>query len=774
MRASDAECANGSRHRRVANCPENESTSIGSLPAAFIRFSDCRVQQLLQSIRDGRLTLTQVPNPLVQRGEVLIANAASVVSAGTEKMVMDLAKKSLLGKARERPDHVRRVLEKVRNEGLVSTLRQVREKLDSPMPMGYSSAGVVLACGAGVQGFKPGDRVASNGPHAEIVCVPKNLCARVPESVPLDQAAFAVLGAIAMQGVRLAETSLGETVLVIGLGLIGQLAVSILNAAGCRVIGTDPDAAKCELAQRMGAELARPNLSAQHVEDVTRGLGADAVLITASTKSNGPIELAAGAVRKKGRVVLVGVVGLELDRRAFYFKEAEFVVSCSYGPGRYDAEYEDRGHDYPAPYVRWTEQRNIQGVLDLMGRGRLDVSPLVSHRFPIERATEAYELIEKGTEPYLGIVLEYPAVEERAERRTIQLGGKSRRLAERVYTGKPAIGVLGAGNFARMVLLPALKDCGKLQLATLCSAGGVSAAHVGTKLGFEQATTDEEALFADSNLSAIVSISRHDQHAGHVVKALRAGKHVFVEKPLCLTIDELLEIEGALVGVQASACLTQPEGCTPTVMVGFNRRFSPAARQLKGFFSDVGVPLTISVRFNAGAIPAEHWTQDEVEGGGRIIGEACHGIDLATYLAGAPPVRVYAESVGRTGGASGTPEITDDQCFITLRHANGSVSNIAYLAGGDKAFRKERVEVFGGGRVGVIDDFRSVTTTARGKTKSRKLGAQDKGHRAEIEAFADAVASGGTWPIPWEDLRGVTLASILAVRSLREGCAFDL
>lgn len=725
------------------------------------------MQQVLQNIRDGRLSIARVPEPLAQPGEVLIANGASLISAGTEKMVMDLAKKSLLGKARERPDHVRRVLEKVRSEGLLNTVRQVREKLDSPMPMGYSAAGVVLACGAGVQQFKPGDRVASNGPHAEIVCVSRNLCARVPDSVPNDHAAFAVLGAIALQGVRLAEVTLGETAFVIGLGLIGQLTVAILNAAGCRVIGTDPDPARCELAVRMGAELARPQLSAQHVEDVTRGLGADAVLITASTPSNGPIELAAGAVRKKGRVVLVGVVGLELDRRAFYFKEAEFVVSCSYGPGRYDADYEERGRDYPAPYVRWTEQRNIQSVLELMGRGRLDVSPLISHRFPIDRAIEAYELIERGTEPYLGIVLEYPAVEQRVRQTAIRLrtAEPSRPQVESTRRAKPAIGVLGAGNFARMVLLPALRDCGKLRLATLCSAGGVSAALVGRKLGFEQATTDEDALFADPGLAAVVSITRHDQHARHVVKALRAGKHVFVEKPLCLTLDELQEIE---------ATLDEAGGAAPLVMVGFNRRFSPAAQQVRRFFADVSTPLTISVRFNAGPIPADHWTQDELEGGGRIIGEACHAIDLATFLAGSPPVRVYAESVGGTGGASGNPEVTDDQCFITLRHANGSVSSIAYLAGGDKAFPKERVEVFGGGRIAVIDDFRAVTTCARGRTKCTKLRAQDKGHRAEIEAFSNAVTNAGPSPIPWDELAGVTAASILAVRSLREGAPFEI
>ncbi|MBL8848226.1 MAG: bi-domain-containing oxidoreductase [Planctomycetaceae bacterium] len=719
------------------------------------------MQQLLQNIRDGKLSLARIPDPLVQPGELLIANSASVVSAGTEKMVMDLAKKSLLGKARERPDHVRRVLEKVRNEGLLTTIRQVREKLDSPMSMGYSSAGIVLACGAGVQDYKPGDRVASNGPHAELVSIPRNLCARVPDRVPFDQAAFAVLGAIAMQGARLAETGLGETVFVIGLGLIGQLAVSILNAAGCRVIGTDLDAAKCELAMRMGAELARPNLSAQHVADATRGLGADAVVITASTQSNGPIELAASAVRQKGRVVLVGVVGLELDRRAFYFKETEFVVSCSYGPGRYDADYEERGRDYPAAYVRWTEQRNIQSVLDLMARGKLDVTPLISHRYAIERATDAYAMIESGSEPYLGIVIEYPSIAARVQQPAIRLGNNAQPKA----TDKPAIGVLGAGNFARMVLLPALAQTGKLRLATLCTPGGVSAATVGAKLEFEQATTDEDALFADPDLSAIVSITRHDQHARHVLKAIRAGKHVFVEKPLCLTIEELEEIEAALVAAGSAA---------PVVMVGFNRRFSPAAKQVKRVFADVGTPLTISVRFNAGAIPADHWTQDDAEGGGRIVGEACHGIDLATYLAGSPPVRVYAESVGGTGEAGGAPGITDDQCFITLRHANGSISNIAYLAGGDKAFPKERVEVFGGGRVAVIDDFRSVTTCVRGKTKRTKLAGQDKGHQAEVDAFARSISEGGEPPITWGDLRGVSLAAILAVRSLREGSPLEL
>ncbi len=712
------------------------------------------MHQVIQDVRSGKLVVAEIPAPLAQPGEVLIANVASAISAGTERMAIDLAKKSLLGKARERPDLVRRVLEKCRNEGVLTTIRQVRERLDAPMPMGYSSAGVVLACGAGVQNLKPGDRVASNGPHADIVSVSKHLCATVPRGVEFDQAAFAVLGAIALQGVRLAHCELGETVLVIGLGLIGQIAVSLLAAAGCRVVGTDPDPAKCELALKMGAERARPDLRAPQIESVTGGLGADAVLITASTSSNAPIELAAAAVRKKGRVVLVGVVGLELDRRPFYFKEAEFVVSCSYGPGRYDPNYEDRGHDYPAAYVRWTEQRNIQAVLELMARGKLDVRPLITHRLPIENASAAYDLIQGGGEPYLGVVLEYQPAEAEAATHSI-------RLAPTKRSERPAVGVLGAGNFARLVLLPALRDCDRLRLATLCTAGGLSAVATGRNLEFEQATTDEDTVFDNPAIDAVVSVTRHDLHARQVVRSLDAGKAVFVEKPLCLTVDELTEIEEAR---------KRSGEIPPLIMVGFNRRFSDAARLTRDFFAEISAPLTVSVRFNAGQIPVDHWVQDEIEGGGRIIGEACHAIDLATFLVGSPPVRVFAESVGSRHAA----EITDDQCFITLRHANGSVSSVGYLAGGDKAFPKERVEVIGGGRIAVIDDFRTVTTCKNGRTQRRKLSGQDKGHAAEIAAFAQALCEGGPPPIPWEEIRATTLASLLAVRSLREGLPFEI
>ena len=717
------------------------------------------MHQVIQHIRDGTLRVVEVPDPVVKPGHVLIANAFSVISAGTEKMMIDLSKKSLLGKAKERPDQVRRVLEKWRNEGFFKTLSQVREKLDEPMTMGYSSAGIVLACGDGVQEFKPGAWVASNGPHAGVVCVPKHLCAGIPEAVSLDQAAFTVLGAIALQGIRLAQVGIGETVFVIGLGLIGQLSVALLKANGCRIIGADLDSKKCELALQMGAEVARPGMKAPDVMDLTRGLGADAILITASTKSSEPVELAGEAVRKKGRIVAVGAVGLNLPRRPYYFKEAEFVLSCSYGPGRYDSDYEERGHDYPAAYVRWTEQRNMQAVLNLMASGALNISPLISHRFKIEEAESAYDLIERGKEPYMGILIEYPELPSPIRKIELQPPASSPQIQSSI-----GISVLGAGNFARMTLLPALKKFGKIRLRIICSAGGLSALHSGEKLGFEVAASDEEEVFRDLETDAVFILTRHNQHARQVKKALQANKPVFIEKPLCLTYKELEEIDGLY------SSLFTPHSSPPLLLIGFNRRFSPAAKKLKEFFSSVKQPLTVSIRFNAGVIAADHWTQDEEEGGGRIIGEACHAIDLATYLTGSLPVRVFGESVG----GCNAPEITEDQCFITLRHANGSVSNIAYWAGGDKAFPKERVEVAGGGKIAVIEDFKEVITCESGRIKKTCFSSQNKGHREEIEAFVRALATGQPSPISWNEIYAVTLASILAVRSIREGIPFDI
>lgn len=705
--------------------------------------------QVIQNNRSGQVRLAEVPDPLAAPGHVLIANACSVLSAGTEKTMLELGRKSLLGKARERPDLVRRVLEKMRTEGIFDALAQAMRKLDEPMPLGYCSAGIVVATGTGVQEYKPGDRVASNGPHAGVVCVPKHLCGRVADKTPFEHAAFAVLGAIALQGVRLGKVGLGETAFVIGLGLIGQIAVALLKLHGARVIGTDLDPTKCDLATKMGAEIARPNMSATEVMHLTRGVGSDLVLITASTKSDGPIALAGEAVRAKGRVVAVGAVGLNLPRRPFYFKEAEFVVSCSYGPGRYDPGYEEQGHDYPIGHVRWTEQRNLQAVLDLMATGQLDVAPLISHRFPIDRAEEAYDLISVDKVKYLGIILDYPAYAE--SRRTARV-----ELKPPAISGAIGLGMLGAGNFARGMLLPAIRKCPQLRPRILCSGKGLSAVHAGGGMGFESATADEDEVFRDSHVAAVLIATRHDQHAGQVIKALRAGKHVFVEKPLALTLEDVDAIEAELND--------------RIVMVGFNRRFSPAARQVREFFARIAAPLTVSIRFNAGEIPPGHWTQDELIGGGRLIGEACHAIDLATYLTGSLPVRVFAESIG----GPHAPAITDDQCFLTLRHANGSISSIGYLAGGDRAFPKERIEVLGGGAMAVIDDFRDVALSSLGTMKRRGAWRQDKGHLHEIAAFAAAIAAGGPSPISWAELRSVSLASILAVRSLREQTPMDI
>jgi predicted dehydrogenase/threonine dehydrogenase-like Zn-dependent dehydrogenase len=714
------------------------------------------MKQITQSVKSGQTRIADIPAPIVRPGHVLIANMASLISAGTEKMIVELTSKSLLGKARARPDHVKRVLEKIKNEGLFNTIRQVREKLDDVMPMGYSSAGIVLATGHGVQEYKPGDRVSSNGPHAEVCCVSRNLCAKIPDNVSYEHASFAVVGAIALQGVRLAKTTIGDTVLVIGLGLVGQLAVGILAGAGCRVIGTDLDPNKCLLAKKMGAFHAAPGISASQVEGLTGGLGADAIVITASTKSNGPITLASEAVRKKGRIVLVGVVGLELDRRPFYFKEAEFVVSCSYGPGRYDPSYEDKGQDYPAAYVRWTEQRNLQTVLDMIGSGRLNVAPLISHEFPIEGALEAYGMIETNSAPYVGVILKYAAPTETRLLKSINLAPKG-------PASNHGVGVLGAGNFARLVLLPAIKAVPGVTPHTICSATGVSASKAGEKLGFANITADDNVVIDNPEVATVFSITRHDLHAQHVLRAVNAGKNIFVEKPLCLTAEELTQITQAVADAGDKA---------PLVMVGYNRRFAPAAIALKKHFAKANEPLTLSYRFNAGAIPKEHWTQDDTVGGGRLLGEACHAIDFAIFITGSPVVRVYAESIAASG--SGAGKIVDDQCFITLRHANGSVSSIAYLAGGDKSFPKERCEVFGAGRVGVLDDYKSLSLTANAKTSIEKLSGQDKGHNAEVVAFLSAVTGKAPAPIPFPELVNSTLAALMTVLSLREGLPIDL
>lgn len=722
--------------------------------------------QVLQPI-DGRQTeVAEIPAPICGPNQILIANRFSLVSAGTEKSTVELARQSLAQKARSRPDHVQAVLRKVRSEGVAGTFRQVRAKLAQPMPLGYSSAGVVLEVGDEVRDFQIGDRVASNGCHAGIVAIGKNLVARVPDEVPLDNAAYAVLGSIAMQGVRLARVGLGDVVCVIGLGLIGQLTVALLKAAGCVVLGTDLDAGKRVLADAMGADAATPlSEFADAVNAKTCGRGADAVLIAASTTSNGPIELAARISRQKGRVVAVGAVGMNVPRREFYPKELEFVVSCSYGPGRYDPNYEEAGRDYPAHYVRWTEQRNIQSVLDQMAAGRLPVERLTTHRFKIDRAIDAYRMIQHAEQPYVGILLEYPAIDAgRTLRRRIDVPKPSKPLLERLTRRRPVvdngkqrpIGVsfIGAGSFAAGVLLPQFLATGRFEPRSLISAGGLTARTLARKHGFRSAGTAFEDVLDDPQTEAVVIATRHHQHAPMALAALKAGKRVFLEKPLCINDDQLDDWRDALEVLGADC---------PIWMVGFNRRFSPAAGLVRQAFEGVVQPRLLTIRFNAGRLPAEHWTHDPEVGGGRIIGEACHAVDLAGWLIGSPIEKVYAECVA----SRGRQPSFEDNVAITLRHDDGSVSNIIYTAVGDRAAGKERIEMFGGDRTAILDDFRRLEIFRDGKRQLlRKWWSQQKGYREEAIAFADAALNGRA-PIDPEHLLRSASVCLRAVRSIR-------
>jgi predicted dehydrogenase len=704
------------------------------------------MKQVVQEVGSGRTTVQEVPSPIAARGLVVVASRVSLVSAGTERYVVDLARKSLIGKAMDRPDQVKRVFEKVRQEGVASTLQQVLAKLDEPMPLGYSIAGVVVESGQGVQEFKPGDRVAAAGPHAGVVAVGHNLCARIPDGVSFEQAAYTSVGSIGLQGVRLAKVALGDRVLVVGLGLIGQIVVALLKANGCRVFGVDLDASRLRLADSMGADATGLGAPLADVLAFTNGQGVDAVVITAATESNGPIEFAAEACRPKGRIVLVGVTGLDIPRPPFFKKELEFTVSSSMGAGRGDPVYEEAGVDYPIGYAKWTVARNMAAVLDTISRGALAVDRLTTHRFPIEQAGQAYDLVTSSRQPSVGILLTYGKIED-GSRRRVELRSKG--------SGSGlGVSVVGVGNFARLVLLPILKKEHGLEWRGIASAKGMGAVHTGERLGFAFATTDCEAIWKDPGTKVVFVLTRHNLHAGMVIAALRAGKHVFVEKPLCITLDELIEID---------QCVRELGQQCPVLMVGFNRRFAKATAKLREHFRGVA-PLSISFRFAPGEIPATAWPQDDAIGGGRIVGEACHAIDVCTAVADSVPVRVFAESTGRTGGV----ETTDDRVFVTVRHANGCIANLSYQAGGDRAGPTERVEVFGGGRTAWVEGWDEVELWARGR-RERPSGGKDKGHAAGVHAFLAACRHGGAWPISWEHLRGVTWATLAAVQSLRDG-----
>ena len=718
------------------------------------------MKQILQNLGNGETALEDVPTPESKSGTLLIATTQSLVSAGTERMLVDFGKANLLDKARQQPDKVKMVLDKIRTDGLGPTIETVRNKLDQSIPLGYCNVGTVGEVGAGVTGFKVGDRVASNGQHAEVVRVPGNLCALVPDNVVDEAAAFTVIGAVALQGIRLVQPTLGETVVVTGLGLVGLITVQLLRAQGCRVLGIDLDPSRVALARGFGAECV--DLSAE--EDPlqvagawSRGRGVDAVIITASTRSNEPVSQAAKMCRKRGRIVLVGVTGLELSRADFFEKELSFQVSCSYGPGRYDPEYEDKGHDYPGGFVRWTEQRNMEAVLDMMASGALDVEALISHRFELGDALEAYALLGSG-ETSMGILLEYPGVEGGDVGRTVVLESGAADLADMnvhpAGTAEAVVGFVGAGNYAGAVLVPAFKAAGAV-LRTVASSGGVSGVHVGKKHGFAQTTTDAASVFADAQINTVVVATRHDSHARFVLDGLRAGKHVFMEKPLALTAEELASID--------EAWLAQNGECR--LMVGYNRRFSPLTLTMKALLDKVAGPKTFILTMNAGAIPADHWTQNRALGGGRIIGEACHYIDLLRFLVGAPIKSFTACSLGAAPGM----DITEDKASITLSFEDGSIGTIHYFANGGKAFPKERIEAFGGDGVLQLDNFKRLKGFGWKGFKSQRLRSQDKGQIACAAAFVQSIRSGAPTPIAYEEIMEVARVSIDVAELLRGG-----
>lgn len=720
------------------------------------------MKQVLQNNKTGRMAVTDVPTPIVQQGRVLVRAAASLISAGTERMAVDEGRKSLIERARERPELVKQVIEKAKNEGFVKTFNAVRSKLGSSTALGYSAAGIVTDVGDDVTEFSIGDRVACAGAgyasHAEVLSVPKNLCVRLPDSVSFDAGAFGTLGAIALQGVRLADPTLGESIVVIGLGLLGQITVQLLKANGCRVFGIDLDPSKVELARALGADggAVSDESVKRVVLDWSRGRGADAVLITAGTPSNQPVELAGEISRLKGRVVAVGMVGMDVPRNLYFKRELSLMVSMSYGPGRYDPEYEERGHDYPFAYVRWTENRNIEAFLDLVADGRVNVERLITHRFNIEDGERAYQLIAGETkEPYLGIVLQYDT--ERELERRIEVKGNENKNASASAANAVRVGMIGAGVYAQAMLLPFYKALG-VDFRAITTASGVSARDIAEKYGFNYCATSADDVLDDTEVNLIVVATRHDLHAELVRRALLKGKHVFVEKPLALSEEELDGVLDAAANSDAK------------VMVGFNRRFSPLARAAREFFDGRQAPLSISYRVNAGRIPKSHWLQDPRQGGGRIIGEVCHFVDLMHYLTGSLTTRVYAESI-----KSRNQEMVDeDNIFITLRFADGSNGSIAYLSEGDKALPKERVEIFAEGKSFVLDDFRSATSYRNGREESTKPRQQDKGQANETRAVCEVVLKGAPAPIALDDLAATTRATFRILESLRTHQAINV
>ncbi|QVR67942.1 bi-domain-containing oxidoreductase [Acinetobacter sp. BHS4] len=709
------------------------------------------MKQILQDMANGGTTVTEAPVPQCSKGHLLISTTTSLISAGTERMLVGFGKASLIDKARQQPEKVKMVLEKVQTDGLLTTYDAVKSKLAQPLALGYCNVGVVYEVGAGVNDFQVGDRVVSNGPHADMVKVPKNLCAKIPDNVSDESASFAVVASIGLQGIRLAQPTLGESFVVTGAGLIGLLTIQMLRANGCRVLAIDFDQSKLELAKQFGAEVCNPGKGENPVAvglAFSRGVGVDGVIITASTKVSDPVIQAARMSRKRGRIILVGVTGLELNRADFYEKELSFQVSCSYGPGRYDTEYEDKGNDYPLGFVRWTEQRNFVAVLDMMAAGTLNVEPLITQRFEFEDAPKAYDALTEDKSG-LGLLLKYNSpVETRLEKRVVL-----RPIS--IEPKNAVVGFIGAGNYASRILIPAFKKASS-QLHTIVTSGGINGVIHGEKTGFAEASTDLDGLLNNKDINTVAIATRHNSHAYFVEKVLSAGKNVFVEKPLALTVEEIEKIETVYnQNIQNNQYAR--------VMVGFNRRFSPQVQKMKTLLDTVKEPKSFIMTMNAGAIPADHWTQDNAVGGGRIIGEACHFIDLMRFLAGSKIVSIQARRMGETDAV----QILEDKASITLGFEDGSFGTIFYLANGASSFPKERVEVFTAGRVLQLDNFRKLKAFGWPGFNKMNLWRQDKGQDACAAVFVDSIRDGKEAPIPADEIFEVARVTIQVAEILR-------
>jgi predicted dehydrogenase len=714
------------------------------------------VKQVVRSSRKGEIRVQETAVPRPGDGELVIRNSFSLLSAGTERSALEFDEKSLLGKARSRPDLVRKVVERARREGPIAAAQAAFSKLDEARPLGYSCAGIVESVGRDIPAglFQPGMRVACSGAgyanHAEFIVAPASMCTPVPDGVGLDSACYVTVAAIALHGVRQAQPALGERAAVIGCGLIGQIAVQLLAANGVSVLAIDTNAARVDLARASGARMgARPghddvNAAALSMSD---GFGLDFVIVCAASDTSEPIELAAMISRDRARVISVGATGLTLPRRPFYEKELSFNISRSYGPGRYDPVYEEASIDYPIGYVRWTEGRNFQAVVELMESGALNVGKLTTHRFPIDQATEAYDLIRGAREPFLGVVLEY--MEDRQSCLSGQAEARQAGLPVLQTSDPNSVSFIGAGSFARTVLLPAFKSAGA-GFRAISSAAGLSASDLAARFGFARTATQDEVMTSDA--ASIVIVTRHDSHARLAAEALRNGKNVFVEKPLALDEAELVDVLEAASSTKA------------ILAVGFNRRFAPATIAVREHFAGRGEPLLMNVRINAGPVPLTHWIQNDEIGGGRIIGEACHFIDWMTFVCGALPVEVHAICVD----ARRADFPNRDQSIITIRFANGSAGTLTFSGRGDTRLPKERCEVFAAERSAVLDDFRKVTVYSRGRERVAWKGAQDKGHRQEVREFLRAVADGRR-PIGYDELAAVTRATFAAEESLRSG-----